>query len=281
VETKTTTQASSAWQAVRFMLTTNIAEEPIDSLRAVAMQLMSRRTDHYRSQLRFRFRGRMPDRYITYSEATSEFHRQLDAASGSSIIPVGIPEFDPIFRLLANSKEDCNKNILLIDSPNADNRYGVTTTSIERKVRFLNDLSLRLEQRGHPLIVKLHPETYGATWLPSPGNIRYVRDHDVGPLIQEAHACLGFDSTLVIPAIITRPTMLFELCESNLTTNAREFKVAIVVRGLDCSNEQLSALLDAKERSTEQLERFTQCFAHSADGNATKRLANALREPVL
>jgi len=148
-------------------------------------------------------------------------------------------------------------------------------------VRFLNDLSLRLEQRGYPLIVKLHPETYGATWLPSSGNVKYVRDHDIGPLIQEAHACLGFDSTLVIPAIIARPTMLFELCATNLTTNAREFEVAIVVRGLECSNEQLSALLDAKERSAEQLEKFTQCFAHSADGNATKRLANALREPAL
>jgi hypothetical protein len=280
-EVKTTTHASSAWQAVRFMLRSNITEEPIDSLRAVAMLLALRRTDYYRSHLRFRFRGRMPDRYITYSEATAKIHRQLDHASSSSIIPVGIPEFDPIFRLLASSKGDRKKNVLLIDSPNAENRYGVTPTSIERKVRFLNDLSVRLERQGYPLVVKLHPETYGATWLPSPGNIRYVRDHDVGPLIQEAHACLGFDSTLVIPAIIARPTMLFELCESNLTINAREFKVAIVVRGLECSDDQLSALLDAKERSAKQLERFTLWFAHSADGNATKRLANALREPVL
>jgi hypothetical protein len=268
-------------EAVRFMLASNLAEEPGDSLRAVAMLLMSRSTDHYRSQLRWRFRGRVPDRYITYSEATSEFHRQLDAASSSSIIPVGIPEFDPIFRLLADSKEESRKNVLLIDSPNAENRYGVTTTSVEKKVRFLNDLCLRLEQRGYPLIVKLHPETYGATWLPSPENITYVRDHDVGPLIQEAHACLGFDSTLVIPAIIARPTMLFELYESNLTTNAGEFGVATVVRGLECSDEQLDALLDAKERSSEQIERFAECFAHSADGNATKRLAIALREPLL
>jgi hypothetical protein len=277
--TKTTTQANSAWQAVRFMLRSNITEEPIDSLRAVAMLLLLSRTNQYRSQLRFRFRGRMPDRYITYSEATSEFHRQLDDASSSSIIPVGIPEFDPLFRLLANSMEDCSKKILLIDSPNAENRWGATATSIERKVRFLNDLSLRLEQQGYALIVKLHPETYGATWLPSPGNIRYVRDHDVGPLIQEAHACLGFDSTLMIPAIIARPTMLFELHESILTTGAREFGVATVVRGLECSNGQLSALLDATERSAEQLEKFTQRLAHSADGNATERLANALSAP--
>ena len=276
-EMRIPTRAKSAWQAIRFMLRSNIVKEPIDSLLAVAMLLESRNTGHYRSQLRFRFRGRMPDQYVTYSEETSEIHRQLDDASSSSIVPVGIPEFDPIFRLLANSKEDSKKNVLLIDSPNAENRYGITTTSIERKVRFLNGLSLRLEQRGYPLVVKLHPETYTAGWLPSPNNVRYVRDDDIGPLIQEAHACLGFDSTLVIPAIIARPTMLFELSESKLTTSACEFGVATVVQGLECSNEELSALLDAKERSTEQLERFTQCFAHSADGNATKRLANALR----
>jgi hypothetical protein len=275
--TKVTTQSSSAWQAIRFMLRSNLAEEPTDCLRAVAMLLMSRRTNPYRSQLRFRFRGRMPDRYITYSEATSEIYRQLDGASSSSIIPVGIPEFDPLFRLLANPAEACTKNILLIDSPNAENRYGATTTTIESKVGFLCELSLRLEQRGCALIVKLHPETYGATWLPSPGKIQYVRDDDVGPLIQGAHACLGFDSTLMIPAIIARPTMLFELCESTLTSDARRLGVATVVRGLEASNEELSALLEGKERSAEQLHGFTHRFAHSADGNATKRLADALR----
>lgn len=278
---KTTIQSSSAWRAVRFMIRSNIADEPLDSMRAIAMLLMSRRSDHYRSRLRFRFRGRMPDRYITYSEETSEIHRQLDGASGSSIIPVGIPEFDPLFRHLASSREDRKKSILLIDSPNADNRYGITDTSIESKARFLSDLALRLGQRGYALIVKLHPETYEATWLPSAENIRYARDHDVGPLIQEAHACLGFDSTLAIPAIIARPTMLFELRESSLTTAARELGVATVVRGLECSDEQLGVLLDADERSAEQLETFTQCFAHSADGQATTRLADALRQPAL
>lgn len=281
VETKTTIRSSSAWNAVRFMLRSNIAEDPTDSLRAIAMLVMSRRTDHYRSRLRFRFRGRMPDRYITYSDATSEIHRQLDAASGSSIIPIGIPEFDPLFRLLASSNECSKKGVLLIDSPNADNRYGVTDTSIEKKARFLGDLAMRLERRGYELIVKLHPETYEATWLPSARNIRYVKDHELGSLIQEADACLGFDSTLVIPAIIARPTMLFELRESSLTTAARELGVATVVRGLECSDEQLSVLLDAKERLAEQLSRFTQRFAHSADGNATKRLANALRGSVV
>ena len=276
-ETKTTRQASSASQAVRFMLRSNIAEDPIDALRAVAMLLVSRRRGYYRSQLRFRFRGRTPDRYLTYSEKTSEIHRQLDDASNSSIIPVGIPEFDPVFRLLANSKQGSKKKILLIDSPNAENRYGVTTTSIETKVRFLKDLSLRLAERRYSLAVKLHPETYESSWLPSLDNIEYVRDHDIGSLIQEAHACVGFDSTLMIPAIIARPTMLFELSESSLASKAREFCVATVVRGLECSNEELDTLLEAKERSAEQLERFTRFFAHSADGNATKRLADALR----
>ena len=279
-ETKTTSQASSASEAVRFMIRSNFAKEPIDSSRAIAMLLLSRRTGYYRSQLRFRFRGRMPDRYITYSEETSEIHRQLDGASGSLIIPVGIPEFDPIFRLLASSKRDRGKNILLIDSPNAENRYGVLTTSIEHKARFLHDLSQRLEKRGYRLVVKLHPETYEAAWLPSLENIRYVRDHDVGSLIREAHACVGFDSTLMIPAIIARPTMLFELGESTMASYARESGVAIVVRGLECSNEQLDALLDMKERPAELIEKFTRCFAHSADGSATNRLAMALGEPV-
>jgi hypothetical protein len=263
------------------MLRSNVTAEPFDTWRAIAMLLRSRSAGHYRSQLQFRFRGRMPDRYIVYSDATAEIHRQLDRATDSSIIPVGIPEFDPIFRSLLSAKGDCRKSVLLIDSPNAENRYGVTPTTVEEKVRFLKELSERLERRGYPLVVKLHPETYGAAWLPASRNTTYIRDHDVGPLIQEARACLGFDSTLVIPAIIARPTMLFELCESTLTASARELGVATVVQGLECSEKQLDALLDARERPAEQLERFTLCLAHSADGNATNRLADALRKPVL
>jgi hypothetical protein len=71
--------------------------------------------------------------------------------------------------------------------------------------------------------------------------------------------------------------MLFELCESTLTSDARKLGVAMVVRGLEASNEALSALLEGKERSAEQLDGFTHRFAHSADGSATKRLADALR----
>lgn len=278
--TKATAPPSSASQAVRFMLRSNVLAQPIDSLRAITLLLESRRAGHYRSQLRFRFRGRMPDRYITYSEVTSQIHRQLDDARSSSIIPIGIPEFDPIFRTLASSKQGSNQSVLLIDSPNAENRYGSTTMSVETKARFFTDLSLRLGRRGHSLVVKLHPETYDASWLPALENTTYVRDHDVAPLIEEARACIGFDSTLVIPAIIARPTMLFELSESTLMTSARELGVAIVIHGLECSDEHLDALLDGEERPAEQLGKFTQRFAHSADGNATRRLADALRGPV-
>ena len=48
-ETKTTSQASSASEAVRFMIRSNFAKEPIDSSRAIAMLLLSRRTGYYRS----------------------------------------------------------------------------------------------------------------------------------------------------------------------------------------------------------------------------------------
>lgn len=273
--TRTSTR-SSAPAALRFLMRSTFLQDPIESLQAIAMLLEARRAGYYQSQLRFRFHGRMPDRYITYSEATSEIHRQLDRARSSSIIPVGIPEFDPIFRRLANSEPRGDKHVLLIDSPTAENRYGVTTTSIDIKARFLTDLSQRLRDRGYPLIVKLHPETYEADWLPDSAGIEYVRDGDIGSLIQDARACMGFDSTLVIPAIIARPAMLFELSESTLMNSARELEVAIVVRGLECSDIELDALLEGQERPPEPVREFTKRFAHSADGFATQRLARVL-----
>ena len=273
-------RVASAWRAVRFMLRGNLAKQPVDSLLAIAMLLTSRGTDQYRSQLRFRFRGRIPDRYITYTEATSEFHVQLDGASLASITPIGIPEYDPIFQLLTRSERQGRKGVLLIDSPNAENRYGVTTTTIEIKARFLESLSRRLQQRGHLLTVKLHPETYQATWLPSHPNTKYVRDQDVGELIDETLVCLGFDSTMMIPAIIQRPTMLFELRASKLFVAARELGVATVIGGLECSDEQLDSLLAAKQPPAERIEAFVQRFAYATDGLATRRLAGALRDVV-
>ena len=87
---------------------------------------------------------------------------------------------------------------------------------------------------------------------------------------------MGFDSTLVIPAIIARPTMLFELSESTLMNSARELGVAIVVRGLECSDIELDDLLEGQERPPEPVREFTKRFAYSADGFATRRFARVL-----
>lgn len=277
--TATPKRSSSPVRAARFLLSSHFAREPLECGRALAMLAMSRRESHYRSQLRFRFRGRMPDWYITYSESTSEIHRQLDGAEDHSIIPIGIPEFDPVFRRLADREVQRDESVLLIDSPTAENRYGVTSMTVDQKVRFLEGLSSRLALRGRRLVVKLHPETYEANWLPHHPNTTYVRDADVAALISRADACVGFDSTLVIPAIIARPTMLLDLCESTLTREARRLGVATVVPGFEYTDEQLDSVLEATSRPTPNLDAFTRSFAHAADGRATERLAAAIREP--
>ncbi len=140
----------SAQRAVAFMLRSNFAAEPLESSLAIAMLLVSRKIGAYRSQSWFRFCGRMPDWYVTYSMETSKFHRQLDGAVSSSIVPVGIPEFDPIFRLLASSEQPDGGGVLLIDSPNAENRYGVITTTPGRKRGFSPSFrgASRLEAAG-------------------------------------------------------------------------------------------------------------------------------------
>jgi hypothetical protein len=277
--TNVSRQTSSPLRAVRFLMSSHFLREPLECLRALAMLAMSRRKSHYHSQLQFRFRGRMPDWYITYSESTSEIHRQLDGAEDGAIIPIGIPEFDPIFRRVAQAERAPGDSVLLIDSPTAENRYGVTSMTVDQKVRFLEELSSRLAARGRRLVVKLHPETYEAEWLPSSANTTYVRDADVASLIAQAGACLGFDSTLMIPAVIVRPTMLFELCESTLTEDARRLGVATVVRGLEYTDEQLDSVIGGGERPEANIEAFTRSFAHAADGRATERLAAAIREP--
>ncbi len=277
VATPTPASSGSARRATSFMLRSNLARESLDTARSIAMVLSASRTSLHQSQLKFRFAGRIPDWYITYSDYTGEVHRQLDGAEGARIVPVGIPEFDPIFRRLAEPKAGPQREVLLIDSPNAENRWGVVWTTVKRKARFLEDLSRRLQERGYGLTVKLHPETYDADWLPDHPNTRYVRDHEMGSLIERSTACVGFDSTLVIPAIIARPTMLFELSGSTLTAEAQELGVAIVATGLECTDEQLSNLLDRPERSPDQIRRFALRFAHATDGLATERLGDALR----
>lgn len=229
-----------------------------------------------------RFSARMPDYYITFTPADAQEYIELDEPSSYRIASIGLPEHDELFRALGNNDWTEDGPILLIDTPNATNRWGVVSTTVDEKAKFFSRLASAARQTGRPLVVKLHPESYEDAWMPSFPGLEYVRGTpSPEDLLPSASLCVGFDSTLLIPAVSARPTVLVRTRPSRLIDEAARTEAAQIVDGLDGVGVDilLSAIADFRNNIAQRAA-FTRTMAFTADGRATPRLAQCLLDPV-
>jgi hypothetical protein len=279
VNTASVLAQGSPLPALRFAALSLGIREAAALPRLARFMIDARRHSARSAMPRHRFRARIPDRYVALSpESAGAIHR-LDGATESEIACIGIPEFDEVFAAVAPSAPR-DGAVLLLDSPNAENRWNVTTTTVEKKVAFLRELDAAASASGSSLRVKLHPETYGATWLPDLEPGVYLRDADLVREFNDASVCIGFDSTLLIPAVWLRPTILVRHRPSRIVDLASETGAAMVV----LPNHQIrpSYLIAAKAhhpRSDAERKAYIERLAFRADGRAIERLADVLSDP--
>jgi hypothetical protein len=223
------------------------------------------------------FEERMPDVYVALSPESAGLHVLVDGVSEERIACIGIPEYDSIYRNVSMNVP-VRGSLLLLDSPNSENRWGSTTMSIEEKVGFLRSLDVLAERMDRPLRVKLHPETYDAAWLPALQAGVYLRDADLIRELEAASVCLGFDSTLLIPAVWLRPTIMVALRPSVLASVASETGAAIVMSGVDDVSEAVVTEALAQHGATEaKRAEFSRRLATTTNGRAVEALDRVLR----
>jgi len=179
--------------------------------------------------------------YLCLSPYNATIHRETDRVEESQILYIGSSELMGFLK----KEETLNDEsfYLHIDQALSENSFGEETVSKNQMIAFyekLNDFCLHNETK---LYIKLHPESYQSTWLPKHDNIYYLRGIDnLNQYIQSALGCFGFYSTIVIPAIYWKPTILFKIQYSGLQNEISQLNAAQILEFDSFQVENLSFL---------------------------------------
>jgi hypothetical protein len=273
-----TSYGSNPWPAIRFTASTYGLRGIPGFLGTMRFMLAVRRSGPSQAMTRYRFHDRFPDRYIALSPESAQVHVRQDGASESVIDCIGIPEYDSIFQNV-EARAPSDGSVLLIDSPNARNRWGEVSASVDEKAEFLLTLDAIAAQLQLPLRIKLHPETFHDSWLPRLQVGEYLQDASVVQELSSAAVCVGFDSTLLIPAVWLRPTVLIQLRPSAVCELARTTGAAVVLDALediDVQSLQLSRR-HFRENASGRAD-FIRRVAVNPSGKAQEALVRILTE---
>lgn len=181
---------------------------PGELARALRYLIASARSTPWEAAPRHPLAARRADAYLYASTPSKSFHRAMDHVEEDRLVRVGLPEFDGL--LMADLGAPRPDMALLIDTPHTGGPHGAAQMDGDEKAALLSRLAADLARLGWRLTVKLHPDSYADDWAVDGPHLRFVRDVDVAPLIEEATVVLGFDSTLLLPAMHHRPGVLLQ-----------------------------------------------------------------------
>jgi hypothetical protein len=175
----------------------------------------SQRVGAYWAAKHFSFEGKRPLTYICFSPYNSTIHKEVDKIGEQRIEYIGSPEL--VNYLIEENNLIQEDFYLHIDQAFSYNSFGEETVSKEEMIKFYMNLNEFCLSKNAKLYIKLHPESFNSNWLPKHENIVYLRKVDNFNLyIQSAIGCFGFYSTMVIPAVYWKPTILFNIFYSGL-----------------------------------------------------------------
>jgi hypothetical protein len=272
-------QGGSPLAAVRFAGRSFGLPGGLRLARTLRFMTDARRTTSHDAMRRHVFLDRLPDHYVAMSPESAQVHLQLDGAPLNRVACIGVPEYDDIFCSVPLAIPRAGP-VLLLDSPNAENRWNATTTTVREKVAFLKSLDSAVARTGRRLRIKLHPETYRADWVPDLPHGTYLRDADLVEEFTRAAICVGFDSTLMVPAVWLRPTVLVRLRPSQIIDVAAQSGAACIVHSLDAIDEEVLASSPGRFAGTGHgRQAYVRRLAYRPDGCANERLREVLSEP--
>ncbi|SMG14957.1 hypothetical protein SAMN05661096_00716 [Marivirga sericea] len=184
------------------------------------------------------FEAKKPDQYICFSPFNATIHKELDKIGEDRIQYIGSPE---LVQYLKKEEDLIEENFYLhVDQAFAENSFGEETVSKEGMIAFYLKLSDFCLSKNAKLYIKLHPESYHSDWLPRHDNIVYLRKVDnFNRYIQSAIGCFGFYSTMVIPAVYWKPTILFTIFYSALQEALQDIEQVKIVPFRQFTAEEL------------------------------------------
>jgi hypothetical protein len=222
------------------------------------------------------FEGRFPDKYIGFTHFNMRSIYERDGISKERVILIGNPYYD-IYNKQICERSPSEAYFLLIDQPLAENRFVNYGVSKEEVNAFYSKLNTYAKGQGARLVVKLHPENYKSTFMLSDDNITYVKEADLAELILEAAGCFGCPSTLMIPCLYYKPSVLFRTPNlEDPDNNFEQFGIAQVLDYHSFEPEQIRFV--EKNPHSEGARAFESRYFLVADGQSTSRLATVFRQ---
>lgn len=144
-----------------------------------------------------------PDAFLTYSPLNNTLNNSIFKPKKKDIYYIGNFEYDKF----KNDPEPSTETyLLMIDSPLSDNPQKQILFSIEDHVKLYNKINELAKNKNLKLKIKLHPFNYNSEWIPEINNVEFIKVCDINSLIKNASYCIGFYSTLLIPALYLIPT---------------------------------------------------------------------------
>ncbi|MDF2379963.1 hypothetical protein JMG10_00690 [Nostoc ellipsosporum NOK] len=217
------------------------------------------------------------DFYIVYSKFNGKYFTEVDGPGEEKMLEIGIPEFDAYFSYKQTAPAAHPYNVLIDSALTYNKEYKtmglVSQDSYNAFLGSMNNISIR---QGRKLYVKLHPFCYDNDQFLQHENITYFRDCDIVDMIMRADGIIGFNSTLMIPALYYKPAVLFRYQEhSYLEDAAVKYGFGRVHDYYDYSEETVYG--DLQETASDKRKRILEkLFIYKADGQTAERLKEVL-----
>lgn len=232
-----------------------------------------RKYPRYKALSTLPFAERRPDKYIVFTEWLGEIYIERDGALKQELVPIGNYFFDEYFKKHKGGREEetSEKYYLLIDQPVYDIFEEIETG--DRTVFYQKLANFALQNQAK-LYIKLHPADYQRADLPEIANALYIKDADNVALLNKSTGCFGFFSTLLIPAIYQKPTVLFKIKSLQMVEDWKNIGIIDLLdffkfQSIDIDFQKLANRQDSKSE-------FIEKYLYKADGQALTRLKQEL-----
>jgi hypothetical protein len=208
-------QSGKAFSTFKFIYKSLKGTEGVKLLWIAIYTKLQQKRGPYWAAKHLPLRLKRANRYLCFSPYNAIIHKETDRITNDQIQYIGSPELIPYLEEEVHSDE--GDYYLHIDQALAENSFGEETVSKERMTDFYLKLNKFCLSKMAKLYVKLHPESYNSDWLPKHENITYLKQvENLNAVIQSAQGCFGFYSTMIIPAVYWKPTILFKIQYSGL-----------------------------------------------------------------
>jgi hypothetical protein len=175
------------------------------------------------------------------------------------------------------SAEAPTRQVLLIDTPHTGGPHNRVALPATEKAAILRRLAAQLAVDGWRLRVKLHPGSYGDTWPDTITTIDVVREADLTELLRSAAFVVGFDSSLMVPALRHRPGAFVGVAGETgwLVPAARDAGVPVLSGYAELTAQHVLSAAARDDAAARR--RFVGDVLAVADGTSLTRVAEELR----